>query len=469
MKTLEQLLAQWEAGTLSPAELAELKQRLATPEARAELISEWHLDEAIYDTLRSQPTEARAASKARVSQPAHWPARSQRRLFPWLVWRQVHISLRWPLGFALASGLLLLGVYTVYDRSPVGKLTQVRAEVSIERDGKKLTAKLGQLLYPRDLVRVPSSGSATLVWTGESTHLALAGNTELQVLNPMRGKRLALRTGLLQAEVAAQPHWRPMIINTPVAQAKVVGTQFSLSTTGAVSRLQVLEGAVVFRKTELTEVDVLSEVMVHAGEAAGVAPGVKLQVQYLTGFLSSDVWAVPYGTHLRDAPTHGTLLSQSPQSPVPGASHPVERLQGYLTAPATGDYTFYIAPFNADGAAELLLSEDDQPERAHLIASASGQRNAKPGPGVDAVSGAARRLDSAAARRAAWNRSASQKSKPQRLVEGRRYYLEAWHEGADIRSLLLGWVVPGQSEGAQPRTIDLQTLSPFVQGATTTR
>ena len=53
MNRLEQLLAQWEAGALAPAELAELKQLLAQPEARAELVDGWLLSETIYHTLRS--------------------------------------------------------------------------------------------------------------------------------------------------------------------------------------------------------------------------------------------------------------------------------------------------------------------------------------------------------------------------------------------------------------------------------
>jgi hypothetical protein len=424
------------------------------------LVSEWHLDEAIYDTLRSQPSEARATLKTAVRQPARSPVRLRRRLFPWLVWHEARISLTWPFGFALAVGVLLLGVFAYYQGTPVAKVTQVRAQVSLEHGGKKVTVQIGQALYPGDVLNVPANGSATLAWAAEPTYVDLAANTELHVLNPMRGKRLALRTGFLQAEVAAQPQWRPMIITTPLAEAKVVGTQFSLSAAAAVSRLEVLEGAVLFRKTKLTAADARSEVTVRAGEVADASPGVKLAVQYLTGFLSSDLWAVPPGTPFRDAPARGTLLNQS-RSTARGVSHLIERLQGYLVAPATGDYTFWIASFSPDTAAELWLSANEEPTRKRQIAFYVPP-GANPSTAAAATSGPERKLGLTAARRADWNRAPSQKSESQWLVQGRRYYLEVWHEGADIRSVSLGWVMPGQPQGTPPRTIDLQTLSPYV-------
>ena len=41
------------------------------------------------------------------------------------------------------------------------------------------------------------------------------------------------------------------------------------------------------------------------------------------------------------------------------------RLSGYVTAPTTGDYTFYIA---ADDRGELWLSTDDNPANKRMVA-----------------------------------------------------------------------------------------------------
>ena len=77
--------------------------------------------------------------------------------------------------------------------------------------------------------------------------------------------------------------------------------------------------------------------------------------------------------------------------------------------------------------------------------------------------GGARQLGLSGALNADWHRSPTQRSAPQNLVQGRRYYLEVWHEGSSIRSLALGWNFPGEPPGTPPRMVDLQALSPLIE------
>ena len=79
------------------------------------------------------------------------------------------------------------------------------------------------------------------------------------------------------------------------------------------------------------------------------------------------------------------------------------RLRGYLTAPLTGDYTFYIA---ADDRGELWLSTDDNPANKELVAESYYW-----------VAGRD------------WDFYPSQVSLPIYLQAGRRYYLEALIRG----------------------------------------
>ncbi|HWH70124.1 MAG TPA: FecR domain-containing protein [Candidatus Sulfotelmatobacter sp.] len=458
MKPLEQLLVEWGAGTLSAEDLAELKQRLATPQARTELVDDWLLDEAIYHALRSQPTAAAAAAQTQAGhshrQPAAKSASVRQRLFPWLVWRELHLSFRWSLlGVAAAACLAVVGSLLYFQKAAVGQLAAAQAQVVVEHAGKKIPAQPGLRLYPGDRIRVPPAGAATIAWDDESTTVELAANTELRLLNPLRGKQLSLPSGSLQASVASQPRWRPLTILTPQAQATVLGTHFSLSVTGTATRLDVLEGAVRLRKTHRTAVDNPPEVIVHGGETAQAAPGAKLAVEFLTGFLSSEVWTVPPGTPLTEAPARGTLVNGPATSG--STANCVERLRGYLLAPASGNFTFWITTIDGTPA-ELWLSPDANPVHKQRLAYVSPRGAARQSP--------PRSLNSTSALSADWQRSPSQQSAPQNLVQNRRYYLEVWHQGVGIGSLALGWLQPGDPASAQPKMVDLQSLCPFGEG-----
>ncbi|HXP61686.1 MAG TPA: FecR domain-containing protein [Dongiaceae bacterium] len=463
MNPLEQLLAKWEAGNLSPAELGELKQLLARPQARAELVGNWLLDESIHDTLRSQAAGALAPARAQVSlahpQPATRPFRAPRRRFRWLVWHEVRFTAGWLLGAAAAACLALAGLHSYFQRAALGSLTDVRSEVTVEHGGTTRPAISDGRLHPRDIVRVPAGGAATVTWAGEATRLDLAPGSELRLFNPMWGKRLSLEAGALDASVASQPRWRPMIIATPQAEAKVVGTRFSLSATLASTRLEVLEGLVRLRKSLPARPHENQEVLVHAGETATAAPDIRLVAQLITGSLSSDAWAVPPGTAFADAPARGTRLSQTGLSAAP--VNTVERLRGYLLAPVSGDYTFWIGTPNDETAAELWLSADDHRARQRRIAYLKPPPTATHGTAAARQKGPSRKRGSNSALEADVQRYPSQESAPQRLVEGRRYYLEIWHEGVGPATIALCWRRPGDPAAAPPKLVDIQALRPL--------
>ncbi|MBC7901946.1 MAG: choice-of-anchor I family protein [Gemmatimonadaceae bacterium] len=112
------------------------------------------------------------------------------------------------------------------------------------------------------------------------------------------------------------------------------------------------------------------------------------------------------------------------------------RMRGYICAPMTGNYTFYIA---SDEQSELWLSTDDQPANRIKIAflqTAVSPRN--------------------------WTAFTSQKSQPILLIRGARYYIEVLHkESMGTDNLAVGWVRPdGQEEGP----ITGQYLSPYPLG-----
>jgi len=90
------------------------------------------------------------------------------------------------------------------------------------------------------------------------------------------------------------------------------------------------------------------------------------------------------------------------------------RLRGWVTAPQTGDYTFFVA---GDDSAELWLSPDNSRFNRQLIAFSRNPTTARQ-----------------------WNKFASQRSQVVRLVQGESYYLEAWmKESISSDHLAVGW------------------------------
>jgi PA14 domain/FG-GAP-like repeat/Bacterial Ig domain/Secretion system C-terminal sorting domain/IPT/TIG domain len=102
------------------------------------------------------------------------------------------------------------------------------------------------------------------------------------------------------------------------------------------------------------------------------------------------------------------------------------RLRGYICAPQTGAYTFYIA---GDDQAGLWLSTDENPANKVLIAYNETPVGFR-----------------------AWTTFATQKSAPITLIKGVRYYIETLHkQNTGTNHLSVGWVLPdGTAEGPIP-------------------
>jgi photosystem II stability/assembly factor-like uncharacterized protein len=109
------------------------------------------------------------------------------------------------------------------------------------------------------------------------------------------------------------------------------------------------------------------------------------------------------------------------------------RIRGYVCAPATGNYIFWIA---SNDQSELWLSTDDNPANKKKIAFISSYTNSRE-----------------------WTKMASQKSVAINLTAGKRYYIEALQK-EELRSdhLAVGWQLPN---GTLERPIPGNRLSPF--------
>ncbi|WP_367874464.1 PQQ-dependent sugar dehydrogenase [Luteolibacter sp. Populi] len=120
-----------------------------------------------------------------------------------------------------------------------------------------------------------------------------------------------------------------------------------------------------------------------------------------------------------NSPTQSLTLS-SFLAPTDSADNYGQRVFGWVHAPVTGNYRFYI---HSDDSSELWLSTTESPDDKRKIAGVSGYTNA-----------------------AEWTKMPDQASAVIPLVAGRYYYIEALHkEGGGGDNLGVGWTYPGQA------------------------
>ena len=162
------------------------------------------------------------------------------------------------------------------------------------------------------------------------------------------------------------------------------------------------------------------------------------------GSISREVWTGISGTFVSNIPvgTAPNIIDTLPsfEAPTNWAENYGTRIRGYITAPATGDYTFWIA---SDDNSELWLSTNDNPANKVKIGEV---------------------LDYTDSRQ--WNKYSTQKSPPFLLTQGEQYYVEALHkEGGGGDNLAVGWAKPGESISAPSEVIPGSVLSPFSGGS----
>lgn len=173
----------------------------------------------------------------------------------------------------------------------------------------------------------------------------------------------------------------------------------------------------------------VNNTLVYGTEPGGVAGSVLREVW--TGISGITIADIPLGT---DPDVVGSMSSLD--APKYTDDNYGARMSGYITAPVSGDYTFFIA---SDDYSEFYLSSDDDPVNK--------------GTAITSVSGWTQPYE--------WNKYSSQQSAPQTLVAGNRYYIEILHkEGAQGDHCEVGWLKPGES--GTPLVVPGTVLTPYV-------
>lgn len=159
------------------------------------------------------------------------------------------------------------------------------------------------------------------------------------------------------------------------------------------------------------------QVMLTATNAAGLGAAVlDLQVIDTGSAVSREVWTGVAGTNIADIPINIPATSVTTLGALEGITdfgdNYGERIRGYLTAPVTGNYYFWIA---GSDAAELWISDDSEPANKVRRAYVSPWPNPVPPP----ANGTGVRQ---------WNVQPNQRSPWLALVAGQRYYVEILHK-----------------------------------------
>lgn len=360
-------------------------------------------------------------------------------------------AVRWT-ALALAAGIVLVaGLLWLPSQAQhvLPELAAAAGTLLLERDGQARPADAGEPLQPGDVLRTSVHSSATLGYGAEATRVELRENTALKVLADDRGKQLQVLSGGVGLTVAKQPRGKPMRLVTPQAEVRVVGTRFNLFASPKSTRVSVTEGRVQLREageanpTELaagfqavvpsdgvivTEPVLASHPAVQATSAPESPTGTLAVPPDGTGALLRETWfdvtgltvadllahpAFPGSPSARDYPTSFETAEGGPQHDLYGS-----RWRGYLHAPVSGSYTFWIA---ADDAADLYLSPDDRPEARQLIARVPGYTLPRE-----------------------WTKFAEQESVAVRLEAGQRCFIEVLHkEQAGGDHVAVAWQLPG--------------------------
>lgn len=158
------------------------------------------------------------------------------------------------------------------------------------------------------------------------------------------------------------------------------------------------------------------------------------------GGITLERWNNISGWAVSDIPTHlaPSTVQEITNFEVPtnaGDNYGV-RVRGYLTAPTTGSYRFWIA---GDDQASLYLGSNESAATKQQIAYHTGYTEPRE-----------------------WTKYPTQESSDRYLVAGNRYYIEAlMKEGSQGDNLAVAWIQPGQQWIDSAQVIPSYQLSPI--------
>ncbi len=254
MNRLDELLARWQDGSLAAPESEELARLLESPGARERLVDDFFTIQTLREVLGAAATGrgARAPRKRRT-------------------WSLV--------AAAAAAAAIGLGALLYLREAPIGEVVRAKGTV-LPGAGK---------VYARGWLETAGPGSAATIRFSDGTTADLNGGTKL---GRIEEGRLELAAGTLTVETA-----RPIMVVTPQAEARVLGTVFKVSVARDATRLEVKKGEVrVTRREDGASASVKADH--YAVVARGPAPSAR-PLASLVAKMAPNTWLSVPDTALR--------------------------------------------------------------------------------------------------------------------------------------------------------------------------
>jgi ferric-dicitrate binding protein FerR (iron transport regulator) len=369
----EQLIA-YLSGALAPEERTMLEEQLAGDETALRLVMEQERLDAALRAMFGAAAEREQVKQAILevvsgasyqdikSSVMHDIAAPRFSFREWLAgWRGVFAG---GLAAAVCAALAFLFWPRAGTVSPIqfAELSNVRDAVVVVRDGGEVAARDGTALQPGDAIRV--GGGAATVEFADKTRLVLAERAELKLGGD--GKQIELHTGRLSARVAKQPPDKPLTIRTPLATARVVGTEFTLDAAPRATRIEVSEGMV-----KMAHAGVDSAVEVAGGEFALAVPGSELVAGLLPAkdetpaagvgdfvarpFSSDSPWNTPIGSGATYAEVQSPALNMADHG---GSVRPAAHFRPIFVSKPSDPQTRLVARYEDREFASVAVPAD---------------------------------------------------------------------------------------------------------------
>jgi hypothetical protein len=156
-----------------------------------------------------------------------------------------------------------------------------------------------------------------------------------------------------------------------------------------------------------------------------------------SGTITREYWNGISGSSVLDIPVNdmpdGKHELPTFEGPANTGTNYGARISGYVCAPSTGSYVFWIS---SNDHSELWLSSNDDASNKQRIAFVAGATSVRQ-----------------------WDKFSTQRSAPVLLTAGKSYFIEALHkQGAGAAHVAVGWQLPN---GSLERPIPASRLSPL--------
>lgn len=335
---IRELINKWCSGLADESERSEFEEILrCSPESRR-LYLEYRATESALRSATSVPLRE-------LPKPKH-------------SWQTYMLS-----GLAAAFILLLVGVFAFWPSSSgsIATVTGKAGAILWTGDGGEVRHHLdaGDLIGGGTIETLSSDSWAEIQFF-DGTTMTISGHSAITISDRDGQKVMRLREGTLSVDAAKQPAGAPMLLMTPSAEARVLGTQFNVSTDDVTTRVIVNEGLVEVERLADGSIEQVPEDHLIVAELDGQADFEAVPRREFVETWRSDLprdrrygeWRPASGELpgaqqarpmlLRENPEEPVLLHVASIDPSPGESPPVRlaadqriRIRGRLNEDAT--------------------------------------------------------------------------------------------------------------------------------------